>query len=1100
MPGVKLTDVNPELVCVLCHGYFIDATAIKECLHSFCRSCIILYLEAKNYCPKCQVPINTSKPHLSLKPDKTRQDIVYKLVPGLFHSEMRRRQEFYQKNRFRDLHLHPEARGVDVDRLIYSPEDSISLSLEYYDSDREKEEWSKGVAAGEKTTVNTSITPDLASSPGGSPEAAKESVTQSPNKQLDRSTPRKRYLQCPAEVSMRHLKKFVRMKYELPPEASVELFYKRESLPDDYSLMDIAYIYTWKRNGPMRFYYRIHSPRRVLCDSNASVKEASAPETELFVPAVSASEPKPPSPAVVEPQVPSLNTTSIPQPETISLNETHPSRKTPDESQSVAKAATPPLIEVDTIEKVASKKGFEERPSSPRSIVLVPTGESPGKPTTPSTTSITASTPSNVPVTSRSKGICYRKATSPSPEKPADPMATYDFTEDKTPARNLEKSINSIKKSGMKLNGISKTNGNNVLLKSKSSNASITNDNRRVNTATPTSKAQVIPSSSVTQGVNTSTPTTTAQTSVQMHLPSHAPSDKSPAKNPQVELKNPSNTTPVPSNPGSNTNCVNTPSQNIPKNTNCVSTPNQNTPKNTNCVNKPSQNTPKNSALTSSLSDDKKLQLSVQKAAVENVNPKPTQKSRPNQTVGAKAPSITSLPPDGKVQIPKSKDSIKNFESNSNGKTAADLPRNLSPWKVSCAPIESKHSEECKSPAKIPHVDRSNDIKKPETAKQTHFESVSEKFRRFEKELVNSKPNSPTPRQKLSNAGSFVSGKLVNGTKLPFTYETKQNENIPTPLPAKDNKIMQKNMSNRLNPIAAKKPSNGAFDSPNKSVTPSGNIPNRKNLANGCSPLSGVQVTSSPNQIEITKRKRSELERCIKTENGCLSVSLLSQSQQEAEAKKMKMVQPDVSIQLMSFSRDKKVDTPKAPPHQNRTALTESSKAKDNLSSKESPKLCISTKANVSPPSQQSAQGQKRENSGPLDLSSGDSLGAGCGPSVKIEKLSSSPPEKRKKMPPLAPLRVPPLGSLAELAQRTGQLQKSISNQNDLRDFSKYPKEAIEFLLRHQFNNNNDSNGSNESSKKLLDEFVMNCQNYAFTPPYSLMRPNNGLSTENNHK
>ncbi|KAL1122216.1 hypothetical protein AAG570_003621 [Ranatra chinensis] len=31
---VKLTEVNPHLVCVLCHGYFVDATTIAECLHS----------------------------------------------------------------------------------------------------------------------------------------------------------------------------------------------------------------------------------------------------------------------------------------------------------------------------------------------------------------------------------------------------------------------------------------------------------------------------------------------------------------------------------------------------------------------------------------------------------------------------------------------------------------------------------------------------------------------------------------------------------------------------------------------------------------------------------------------------------------------------------------------------------------------------------------------------------------------------------------------------------------------------------------------------------------------------------------------------------
>ena len=29
---VKLRDVNPYLVCVLCHGSFVDATSIAECL------------------------------------------------------------------------------------------------------------------------------------------------------------------------------------------------------------------------------------------------------------------------------------------------------------------------------------------------------------------------------------------------------------------------------------------------------------------------------------------------------------------------------------------------------------------------------------------------------------------------------------------------------------------------------------------------------------------------------------------------------------------------------------------------------------------------------------------------------------------------------------------------------------------------------------------------------------------------------------------------------------------------------------------------------------------------------------------------------------
>lgn len=42
------------------------------------------------------------------RPDKALQDIVYKLVPGLFHSEMKRRQEFYQKHPHRGKFIYVE--------------------------------------------------------------------------------------------------------------------------------------------------------------------------------------------------------------------------------------------------------------------------------------------------------------------------------------------------------------------------------------------------------------------------------------------------------------------------------------------------------------------------------------------------------------------------------------------------------------------------------------------------------------------------------------------------------------------------------------------------------------------------------------------------------------------------------------------------------------------------------------------------------------------------------------------------------------------------------------------------------------------------------
>ncbi|KAH1011106.1 hypothetical protein HUJ04_000542 [Dendroctonus ponderosae] len=61
---IWLNEINEYLTCYLCKGYFIDATTISECLHSFCRSCIIKFLQDKSYCPVCELIINKAKPNL----------------------------------------------------------------------------------------------------------------------------------------------------------------------------------------------------------------------------------------------------------------------------------------------------------------------------------------------------------------------------------------------------------------------------------------------------------------------------------------------------------------------------------------------------------------------------------------------------------------------------------------------------------------------------------------------------------------------------------------------------------------------------------------------------------------------------------------------------------------------------------------------------------------------------------------------------------------------------------------------------------------------------------------------------------------------------
>ncbi|XP_051506372.1 polycomb group RING finger protein 1-like isoform X4 [Myxocyprinus asiaticus] len=111
---IKIKDLNEHIVCYLCAGYFIDATTITECLHTFCKSCIVKYLQTSKYCPMCNIKIHETQPLLNLKLDRVMQDIVFKLVPGLQESEDKRIKEFYQ------------SRGLE--RIIQPPgEDSVPI-------------------------------------------------------------------------------------------------------------------------------------------------------------------------------------------------------------------------------------------------------------------------------------------------------------------------------------------------------------------------------------------------------------------------------------------------------------------------------------------------------------------------------------------------------------------------------------------------------------------------------------------------------------------------------------------------------------------------------------------------------------------------------------------------------------------------------------------------------------------------------------------------------------------------------------------------------------------------------------------------------------
>uniref|UniRef100_A0A3Q3VR38 Polycomb group RING finger protein 1 n=1 Tax=Mola mola TaxID=94237 RepID=A0A3Q3VR38_MOLML len=205
---LKIKDLNEHIVCYLCAGYFIDATTITECLHTFCKSCIVKYLQTSKYCPMCNIKIHETQPLLNLKLDRVMQDIVYKLVPGLQESEDKRIKEFYQ------------SRGLE--RVIQPAGDEPSLCLPYTSFDHSKAHFYR----------------------------YDEQVSLC----LERSSLQK-FVRCSVRAEVRHLRKV------LCHRLNVQMLFNNESLPDHMTMKRLWLSHWFGKAQPLVLHYTIKDKR-----------------------------------------------------------------------------------------------------------------------------------------------------------------------------------------------------------------------------------------------------------------------------------------------------------------------------------------------------------------------------------------------------------------------------------------------------------------------------------------------------------------------------------------------------------------------------------------------------------------------------------------------------------------------------------------------------------------------------------------------------------------------------------------------------------------------------------------------------------------------
>jgi len=165
----------------------------------------VKYLQTSYHCPVCDVEVHKTKPLLHIRPDRTLQDIVYKIVPGIYHEEVNRRKEF-------------EANQKSKDDLV--SEEAASDSAASKEKDNEKE--------------------DL---PFDDPVCITLEYFRKTRNRMEKEIFPTRFLRCSSEVTVKVLKKFLIMKFAIPETHNTEIIRSDEILDGHLTMKEVCRIY-----------------------------------------------------------------------------------------------------------------------------------------------------------------------------------------------------------------------------------------------------------------------------------------------------------------------------------------------------------------------------------------------------------------------------------------------------------------------------------------------------------------------------------------------------------------------------------------------------------------------------------------------------------------------------------------------------------------------------------------------------------------------------------------------------------------------------------------------------------------------------------------
>uniref|UniRef100_F1KYK1 Polycomb group RING finger protein 2 n=1 Tax=Ascaris suum TaxID=6253 RepID=F1KYK1_ASCSU len=236
---MKAADFNENLCCSLCKSYLIDAVTLSECLHSFCRSCLLAHLCHESRCPKCACDLGPELSEAFVRDDPL-QRIVYKMVPDVYWEEMRRRGEFYKRRTIsnEEKAIMFEKNLLQLSSELCASNEMVSLCIEYV---------SPGPSEADEAT-NTIDGDEMRPTTIAEADRVEKMVTWF-----------KRYFRCIAATTMGALRKLMEAKLEVCDTYRL-LFVDPEcnsTLDDCCTLQDVAYMFSWRRDSPMRILFTL---------------------------------------------------------------------------------------------------------------------------------------------------------------------------------------------------------------------------------------------------------------------------------------------------------------------------------------------------------------------------------------------------------------------------------------------------------------------------------------------------------------------------------------------------------------------------------------------------------------------------------------------------------------------------------------------------------------------------------------------------------------------------------------------------------------------------------------------------------------------------